>query len=41
VTWLIALTGNPLAPAFYVVAAAVVSAAALLGLRDRFREPLG
>jgi len=40
VTWLIAVTGNPLAPAFYVVAAAVVSAAALLGLRDRFRAPL-
>jgi MHS family proline/betaine transporter-like MFS transporter len=41
VTWLIAATGNPLAPALYVVSAAVISAAAILGLRDRFREPLG
>jgi MFS transporter, MHS family, proline/betaine transporter len=40
VTWLIAVTGNPLAPAFYVIAAALISAAAVLGLRDRFREPL-
>jgi len=40
VTWLIAATGNPLAPAVYVVAAAIISAVALLGLRDRFREPL-
>ena len=40
VTWLIAATGNPLAPALYVVTAAVISAAAILGLRDRFREAL-
>jgi MHS family proline/betaine transporter-like MFS transporter len=40
VTWLIAVTGNPLAPAFYVIAASMISAAALLGLQDRFREPL-
>jgi MFS transporter, MHS family, proline/betaine transporter len=40
VTWLIAATGNPLAPALYVVSAAVISAAAILGLRDRFCEPL-
>jgi MFS transporter, MHS family, proline/betaine transporter len=40
VTSLIAATGNPLAPALYVVLAAVISAAAILGLRDRFREPL-
>jgi MFS transporter, MHS family, proline/betaine transporter len=40
VTWLIAATGNPTAPAFYVIGAATVSAVALLALRDRFREPL-
>ncbi len=40
VTWLIAATGNVLAPAFYVVAAAIVSTIAVLSLDDRFREPL-
>ena len=40
VTWLIAATGNPLAPAFYVIAAAFVSLAALAGMTDRFRDPL-
>jgi MHS family proline/betaine transporter-like MFS transporter len=40
VTWLIAATGNVLAPAFYVIAAAIVSTIALLSLDDRFREPL-
>jgi len=40
VTWLIAVTGNPLAPALYVVGAAIISAIAVLGLRDRFRDPL-
>ncbi|WGS19469.1 MULTISPECIES: hypothetical protein [unclassified Bradyrhizobium] len=40
VTWLIAVTGNPLAPALYVVGAAIISAIAVLGLRDRFCEPL-
>jgi MHS family proline/betaine transporter-like MFS transporter len=40
VTWLMAATGNPTAPAFYVIGAAAVSGVALLGLRDRFREPL-
>lgn len=40
VTWLIAATGSPIAPAFYVIGAAAVSGVALLGLRDRFREPL-
>ena len=39
VTWLIAATGSPIAPAIYVIGAAAVSGAALLGLRDRFREP--
>ena len=40
VTWLIAATGNPSAPAFYVIGAAAVSGAALLNFRDRFREAL-
>jgi MHS family proline/betaine transporter-like MFS transporter len=40
VTWLIATTGNPLAPAFYVIAAALVSLAALAIMVDRFRDPL-
>ena len=40
VTWLIAVTGRPTAPAFYVIGAAAVSGVALLALRDRFREPL-
>jgi MFS transporter, MHS family, proline/betaine transporter len=40
VTWMIAATGNPTAPAFYVIGAAAVSGVALLSLRDRFREPL-
>ncbi len=40
VTWLIAATGNPIAPAFYVIGAAAVSGAALLNFRDRFREAL-
>jgi MHS family proline/betaine transporter-like MFS transporter len=40
VTWLIAVTGNPLAPALYVVGAAIISAIAVLSLRDRFRDPL-
>src|SRR5579859_432102 len=40
VTWLIAVTGNPLMPALYVVGAAIISAVAVLGWRDRFRDPL-
>ena len=40
VTWLIATTGNPRAPAFYVIGAAVISGCALFWLRDRYREPL-
>jgi MFS transporter, MHS family, proline/betaine transporter len=40
VTWLIAATGNPIAPAFYVIGAAAISGAALLNFRDRFREAL-
>jgi MFS transporter, MHS family, proline/betaine transporter len=40
VTWLIAATGDPRAPAFYVIGAAVVSGVTLFWLRDRFDEPL-
>jgi MHS family proline/betaine transporter-like MFS transporter len=40
VTWLIAVTGDPRAPAFYVIGAAVVSGGALFWLRDRHGEPL-
>jgi MHS family proline/betaine transporter-like MFS transporter len=40
VTWLIAVTGSPIAPAIYVIGAAAVSGVTLLGLHDRFREPL-
>jgi len=40
VTWLIAATGTPLAPAFYVIGAALISTASAVAIRDRFREPL-
>jgi MFS transporter, MHS family, proline/betaine transporter len=40
VTWLIAATGDPRAPAFYVVGAAVISGTTLFWLRDRHGEPL-
>jgi MHS family proline/betaine transporter-like MFS transporter len=40
VTWLIAVTDSPIAPAIYVIGAAAVSGVTLLGLHDRFREPL-
>ncbi|MDB5367377.1 MAG: major facilitator transporter, partial [Rhodospirillales bacterium] len=40
VTWLIAATGNPLAPAFYVGGAAALSACVLLTVRDRSRDDL-
>ena len=40
VTWLLAATGNSLAPAFYVMGAAIMSLAAVIAMRDRFREPL-
>jgi MHS family proline/betaine transporter-like MFS transporter len=40
VTWLIAATGSPLAPAFYVIGAAMISAITVLGLRDRFGDAL-
>lgn len=40
VVWLTVATGNPAAPAFYVIGAAMVSAVSVMALRDRFRDPL-
>lgn len=40
VTWLTATTGNSIAPAFYLIAAAAVSLAAVLTLRETARRPL-
>ena len=39
-TWLIAVTGSPLAPIGYVIAAALLSLAAVLSLRETARQPL-
>jgi MHS family proline/betaine transporter-like MFS transporter len=39
-TWLIERTGNPLAPAFYLMAAAVVSLLTIAPLRETARGPL-
>jgi len=41
VTLLIEETGSKLAPSFYVIAAAVVSALTLLAMRDRTGQPIG
>ena len=40
VTWLVGNTGNNLAPAFYVIVAAVVSLATVLTLRETAGRPL-
>jgi MHS family proline/betaine transporter-like MFS transporter len=40
VTWLVATTGDPRAPALYVTGAAIISGVALSWLRDRYLEPL-
>ena len=40
VTWLISETGLDMAPAFYMIAAAVLAAATLAWMHDRSREPL-
>ncbi|OAN37021.1 MFS transporter [Mycolicibacterium iranicum] len=40
VTWLIATTGNSIAPAFYLITAAVVSLVAVLTLRETAGRPL-
>jgi MFS transporter, MHS family, proline/betaine transporter len=39
-TWLIARTGNPVSPSYYVIAAAVASMAVILGLEETARQPL-
>jgi MHS family proline/betaine transporter-like MFS transporter len=39
-TWLIARTGNPIAPSYYVIAAAVASMAVILGLEETAGQPL-
>jgi len=35
VTWLLAKTGNPMSPAFYMMVCGVLSLGALLSLRER------
>ncbi len=39
-SWLVARTGNPLAPAWYVVAACAVSLLPVIWLKDRTGDPL-
>ncbi|WP_006244971.1 MFS transporter [Mycolicibacterium tusciae] len=39
-TWLVARTGNELAPAFYVIAAAIISLATLMTMRETAAQPL-
>jgi MFS family permease len=39
-TWLISVTGSPISPTFYVMAASAVSAVAVLSLRKTAHEPL-
>jgi MHS family proline/betaine transporter-like MFS transporter len=39
-TWLVALTGNPLAPAFYIMAGGAASALAILSMREHLNAPL-
>jgi MHS family proline/betaine transporter-like MFS transporter len=39
-TWLIARTGSPISPSYYVIAAAVASMAVILGLEETARQPL-
>ncbi len=39
-TWLIEKTGSPIAPTYYVIAAALTTGAVILGLRETSREPL-
>jgi MFS family permease len=40
-TWLIATTGSPISPTYYVIAAAIISTVVIFGLRETAREPLG
>lgn len=39
-TWLVDRTGNDLAPAFYVIAAAAVTLATVLTMRETAAKPL-
>jgi len=39
-TWLVSVTGNPLAPAFYVMVGAAVSAIAVLSMKEHLNAPL-
>ncbi len=39
-TWLVAVTGNPLAPAFYIMAGGAASAVAILSMREHLNAPL-
>uniref|UniRef100_UPI0031D331D9 MFS transporter n=1 Tax=Inquilinus sp. TaxID=1932117 RepID=UPI0031D331D9 len=40
-TWLISTTGSPVAPTYYLIAAAIVSAVVIAGLRETARDQLG
>jgi len=39
-TWLIGITGNIFAPAFFLTGVCIVASLALMTMRDRSREPL-
>ena len=39
-TWLVDVTGNPLAPAFYLMAGGAASAMAILSMREPLNTPL-
>lgn len=39
-TWLVSVTGNPLAPAFYVMAGGAISAISILSMREHLNAPL-
>jgi MHS family proline/betaine transporter-like MFS transporter len=40
-TWLIVQTGNEMSPAFFLMAAALISGFVVLGIRETAHEPLG
>lgn len=40
-TWLIAMTGTPIAPVFYVMAAAVIGAVVIGRMQETAHQPLG
>jgi MHS family proline/betaine transporter-like MFS transporter len=39
-TWLVAATGNPLAPAFYIMTGGAISAIAILSMKEHLNAPL-